>query len=237
MKKLLHLCGSLGVLGFCLGDPSAQAQDFPPLPSGPLLQKMADYSAVQITYSYPEAPAKPAPGGWGPPGPDRSPTSPIRQLTLTRTKPIWHALRIDIYGNTMGEWYTGRHDFYEAVGFPEPLLHDPSPSQINAQGLPDFRRVDFPDMDWVSSQTYAGVESVGGRQCLIFKKNNMTAWIDLESRLPVQWQQGGEIRTFQQLPPPTEPLVLPPKIAKIAAALNYDHDKWEKMVVRPQPNQ
>ncbi len=76
-------------------------------------------------------------------------------------------------GSTFTEipWGSGipaRNDFYEAVGFPEPLLHDPVPGQIYAQGLPDFKRVDFPDMDWLSAQTYAGVESMGGRQCLIF---------------------------------------------------------------------
>lgn len=238
MKKLFHLCGCLGVLSLCLGDLDAQTQGPPPLPPGPLLQKMADYSAMQITYSRPDDQAKLAASAKAPPpAPTFFPTVPIRKLTLTRTKPIWHAVRVDIYGNSVGKWYDGAEYFYEVAGISQPLYCDTKVDGFRSAAVPDFSRCDFPDMDWVSPQTYVGVEAMGAGKCLVFKKGDMTAWIDLESRFPVQWKQGVETRTFQQLAPPTEPLVLPLKIAALAAALKYDHDKWKRLEMRLKQQQ
>ncbi len=187
---------------------------------------------MQITYSYPDDQTKPAASAKSPPppGPALFPNTPIRQLTLTRAKTLWHALRVDIYGNSMGKWYDGREYFYEAAGISGPQANDAATDQFNLKVLPDFTRVDFPDMAWVSPQTYSGVETVETRRCMVFKKDDMTAWIDLESRFPVQWKRGGETRIFQQLPPPEGPLVLPPKIAAIAESLKRDRDKWNKLV-------
>jgi len=227
MKRLL-LCGSLGALSLCLGDLRAQTGEPPPLPPGPLLQKMADYSAMKITYSYPQEQEKAIATDKSPPGPTLFSLTPIRQLTLTRTKPIWHAVRVDVYGNNLGQWYDGHNSYCEVVGISEPAVNNPAQGQTYSAGMPDLNQTDFPDMGWISPQTYTGVETMVGHKCLVFKKNDMTAWIDLESRLPVQWQRGKETRTFQQLPPPTALLALPPKIAAFAAIIYRNDHKWDK---------
>jgi hypothetical protein len=60
------------------------------------------------------------------------------------------------------------------------------------------------------------VASVAGRQCFVFKKEDMTAWFDRQSLAPVQWQNAQETQTFKQLSPPDSKLKLPPEFAKIS---------------------
>jgi len=201
-------------------------------PSGPLLNRMGDFSAMEITYSYAQDQAKASAGAPSAPPlpaplPSYVPVTPPRVVTLTRTKPIWHVVRVDTLGNKIEQWSNGTDVFCVASGLPEPMLdtHDVY------SGFPDYTVIDFPDMGWVSLQTYQGVQPKGGRPCLVFAKDDMTAWVDAESRLPVQWQKGGETRTFRQLPPPTERLELPSKIAALAAIRAHDFKRLLRPIV------
>lgn len=207
-----------------LADPAGTA------PSGPLLNRLGDFSAMQITYSYPRDQAKAGAGAASAPPALAPPPSYVatvqpRQMTLTRTKSSWHAVREDILGNKIEEWCNGTDIFCVATGLPDPKIDTNDPSS----GFPNYMAIDFPDMEWVSPETYHGVQTIEGRKCLVFTKDDMTAWVDAQSRLPVQWQKAGETRTFKQLSPPTEMLVLPPEIAALAAI--RDHDL--KMLRRP----
>jgi hypothetical protein len=93
------------------------------------------------------------------------------------------------------------------------------PKNMSGVGIiPNFGAIGFPDMTWVSAATYSGVEPIGGHPCLVFKKDDMTAWIDQESRYPVQWQRGGELRTFRQLARPAGTLEPPPEVVKLIQA-------------------
>jgi hypothetical protein len=132
---------------------------------------------------------------------------------------------VDIHGNSVDEWSEGTGVYRTASGLPDPFLQNAG----EFTGFPDYTKVDFPDMEWISPTTYQGVQVMGGRPCLVFKTGEMTAWIDLESRLPVQWQRGNETRTFKQLSPPTDILRMPPRIAADAAARKHAHE----MMMRP----
>lgn len=189
-----------------------------PLPDGPLLNKDADFSAWQISYAYESDKLPPASK---PPLPkllygQLSPF-PVRSVTLTRTLPYWHSVTVDIGGISMGQWSDGVIRLYAEGNRPPTLVPiEPSPR------FPDFGANSFPDMDWVSATTYLGTETLDGKPCLVFGKNDMKAWINLKTRLPVQWQRGKETRTFQSLPAPGGPITLPPEIAADIASLRHD---------------
>src|SRR5258707_13808525 len=85
-------------MAVCMADPAGS------VPSGPLLKRMGDFSAMQVTYSYSNDHAKPAAGAASaPPTPapplDYVPAAPPRVVTLTRTNPAWHVARVDTFGN------------------------------------------------------------------------------------------------------------------------------------------
>jgi len=234
MKELACLSGILFFLitpG--MADPAAPIERVP-LPAGPLLGRLADFSAVQTTYAYASDKMKPATATPAPHFLSYKPSDPARSVTLTRAKPTWHVSRVDINGNSVDEWSEGTDIYCLASGLPDPLLQNTS----DPTGFPDYNKVDFPDMEWISPKTYQGVQAMKGHPCLVFKIAETvtgietTAWIDLETRLPVQWQRGNETRTFRQLSPPTDILRMPSAIAAFIAVRKHDREMQMRPIVR-----
>lgn len=211
---LLALLILLGASLNIFADPTkAQA----PLPDGPLLSSGGDFTAWQITYAYDSD--KPSPNGQPPPPPPKTPFGqlsllPVRSVTLTRTKPYWHSVTTDIGGGKMEQWSDGASRLFSEGDFP-PMLAPSAPSWK----FPDFNTIGFPDMDWISASTYVGSETIDGKKCLAFSKGDMKTWVELNSRFPVRWQRGKEVRTFRQLPPPTDSLSPPPDISAVFVSL------------------
>ncbi len=101
---------------------------------------------------------------------------------------------------------------------------------------PDFTDADFAGFEWLSAETYKGVQSVMGRECYFFtdevesedskmlqtsgmipadtKDSNFTAraFIDIKTRLPVVLQRGEETRVFAMAKPAAADLVLPAEV-------------------------
>jgi hypothetical protein len=242
-KKTMRVMRSTMIcLGVCAGLTAAVAQTTggtaakPPLPGGPLLLKPEALSTWVITYAYPGEDKKAASAtGAQRPAPVIPTQSAVslarpRQITLTYTKPLWRAVVVNIDGRNEMEWSDGKVQIYEADGKSDPGL---VPKDMSGRPLlPNYGRIGFPEMDWVSVATYTAVQSVGQHACLVFQKDDMTAWVDQDTRYPVKWQRGEEeIRGFTQLPPPTTPLVLPPEIARLSQAVQKDFER----LARPIP--
>jgi len=216
-----------------------------PLPPGPIPAKPPDMAAWQILFSYGNGPAgagnagaagKPAPGTEGLP----------KTVSITQTKPLWHTTIVTMDGKRIECWGTGGDVCYIIRGAGEkptvlrknPVEWAPAPTgQFDANGKQvmkmkpiggDFEaglagkylfnpaHGGYPDMEWVSPQTYAGLQ----QGALVFREQGSggaEARIGAETRFPVSWQKGNEVRTFQMLPAPQEALVLPPDVAAVAA--------------------
>lgn len=215
--------------GSAMADPAVVPT---PLPNGPLVDQGGAFSAWQITYSYDSD--KPAAGGKAPPVPEAAGHSRVsalspRTLTLTRTKPLWHAVTVDTTGGKVEQWCDGSVRFLVEGGRPPSL--PPSGGLFDAK-FPNFSAKYFPDMDWISASTYLGTQTMNSRPCLLFGKGDMKAWIDLETRFPVRWQRGdAETRTFRQLPTPADMLTLPPDVLKASTQIKHDVN----LVRRPVP--
>lgn len=216
MKKMTWLMTGLAV---CFVTAAASAQTpIPPLPSGPLLLQPADFSAWQITYQYPHESQQPAaaPGAHAPGSPPLSQgalyaISPARQVTLTITRPAWHAAITDTAGRKIDEWFDGLLVTFQAGGKPDAMR---VPMSWRHPLLPNYGAVPFSDMEWISPATYAGLVKVNGRPAIFFKNDTTTAWIDLETRYPIAWERGGEKRTYKPLAPPVAMLTLPDSVIK-----------------------
>ena len=204
---------------------SAPAAAVAPLPSGPLLRQATNFSAWQINYRYPGDPEKPGAAA-APSGPAASNSVSFaapRRITIIRTYPVWRAVFQNVDGALVDEWSDGRMQYFQTS--------EQAPGQLMTRDgsgvptFPDFSKKGFPDMDWISASTYAGAQMIGSRKCLVFKKDDMIAWTDLQSRYPVRWQHGEEVREFVELASPVAVLQLPPKIQAVADAVKHDAEK------------
>jgi len=207
-----------------------------PLPPGPLLQRIPDFSSWRVNFSYVQDQAKPADGN-NPPPTRRDdtfflPAAP-RTLTITRTNPRWLAIMKDVQGNLLEQCFDGEREFVsgsmEQGGVPQgAFIVIPDFATGVVEKHIDFSRMDFPDMDWISKETYKGTQTNNERTYLVFNKGEITAWVDLASRFPVQWKKGGETRTFEQLPPPSRMVDLPPQSAALAEAIKKDLERLKR---------
>ena len=153
-----------------------------------------------------------------------------RRVTVTLTRPIWHAEVFDEAGRKSDCWFDGIVPFLQSHGQPEPMVAPQEgfddPSIKRHYTIPAFLNCtesDFPDVEWVSAKTYLGSQKSESADYLIFQQSEGGAkvWIDSATRFPVLWQNGGETRRFQFFPPPTKSLVLPAEITQLSKAIKY----------------
>jgi hypothetical protein len=202
----------------------------PVVPDGPLLRPAPGYSAWTITYSYAEDRAPKSPGQQGaiaPGSPDFVLARP-RTILTTKTKSIIHEVITDIEGRSRENWYTGSTQYRKEGNSPlwfenERDLHpDIHYSPLPANG--------FRDLDWIAGANFTGKQKQDDQECLVFKSTQkvtsldsalplgkelaVVAYINAETRLPVEVDIDTEIRTYQFGDAPTEMQALPPDLAK-----------------------
>ena len=194
-----------------------------PLPSGPLLKKMPNYAAWQVIYVFEVAKASASPTGDGATPPGDAAKAPVshlpKLLTITQTKPVWHAVAVDLSGEKRETWSDGTVRYEVGATDSEilPISNSVPGNEVRVRNYFGTKG-DFPDMDWISAKTYLGTQK--GTAFWVFKgPEGMMAWIDSGTLNPVRWKKGAETRTFQILPEPTSPLVLPPRVARLSEAI------------------
>jgi len=129
-------------------------------------------------------------------------------------------------------WHVGRDVYEKWTGAPM-WVQDPARTVFPASG--------FRDLDWISKDNYVGSVSYSGRNCLVFVQGapptlnlqnsgpgleqldafHTIAFIDSESRLPVEVRLFGDYRSFRFATPATDKLALPPDLV---AQLKHDAD-------------
>lgn len=237
----MNLCKCLLLVSICLSivqaADSGSSVTTESVPKGPLLRRIPDFSAWRISYFYSQDKArqeKTTPvaddsinydAG---PDPDFLPFVP-RRVSITRTKTYFLAVIEDVKGNSIEQFFDGVNEFVTGSRFQGVTYVSREPTVPFF--LPDFRNVDFPDMEWISSETFKGVQAVSDNRCMFFEKDGMQVWINLESRLPVLWKRGGETRTFQQLPAPTVMMQIPPKMREVREEM----ERSAKRLLKPCP--
>lgn len=220
MKKILLL-----LLTLAAAWPFAQAADPKPkqIPTGPLLQQPGAWCAWQISFSY-------APNSSAPVASSLLP-SRTRSIRFERTGSIWQALTEDTKGEKILQFHDGTDEFV-AYG----KQTDASIVQRKMEGVPgptlfDFGTGAFPDLEWISHQTFERFDSYQGSPCLVFVRDKTVVLVDEQSRLPLLWKNQGETRAFEYSPAPTTRIPLPPAVFKTAGEIK----KAREAISRPIP--
>ncbi len=75
---------------------------------------------------------------------------------------------------------------------------DPSPSVLSG----------FPGVKWIKLDNYAGVAVIDKRPCYHFKKDNIEAWIDVETKFPVMYRSRDTTYQFKFNETPVQSLTI-----------------------------
>lgn len=196
------LAGSLSVLLAGATSWAQEAKKVEP-PSLPLVAKMPDSVEWTVTPQYSEA----APGA--------APMPVSRyQITQVRTTKTGKLKRDQVTmgdGSVVEQWYSDTMYFWTSpdgdvviddIGQILPTeVDDPSPNVANG----------FPGVRWLKLENFTGVDVVDKRPSYHFAKENIEAWIDVETRLPVMYRSRNVTYRFKfsQTSPP--PLAILPK--------------------------
>jgi len=146
-----------------------------------------------------------------------------RRIMVIKTPEALYEETITLSGDISRRWYFGRFNLeilqLGRNGRVLPLdTHDRQNELVSA-----YQRHDFSDLGWISASNFRGIQKIGELDCLFFSdevaipqptpppmnpsevhlapvapppKVATYAWIDAQSRLPLKWQRGSEIRSF-----------------------------------------
>ncbi len=172
---------------------------------------------------------------------DQAKSSPAKISKVVKTEPTIFEVNVDGRGQRTEMWHHEGIRVVKLPGAAAPIII-PSRSAANDIYTVDFTKSDFAGLDWIAADCYKGMAKFQGRDCIMlegtvspldanakaqeasamagedgshFEKMEVraTAYIELQSRLPLLVTFGSEKRTYQYGPAPTAPLTLPPDIA------------------------
>ncbi len=229
------LFAALGALLFAVGgihaDPSAEKPSLPPGP--PVMTQMPDFAQWTVDYSYAD-------------GADPASSSPQAGLTEGNAMglsvgPIVADMRLVrvVYTKTG----TVRHEEWsfdkgsrEVWAMGDVIVRrGPESSALVPNNDAGLEGNVFPELDWLSKETFTGTQTKDGVQYLVFKKNwynddrsfvgTSIAYIDPDTRYPASFQFGNQTRRYTIQAPPTVPLAVPPDFAAAGTAMTEQIQK------------
>jgi len=222
----------LGAIVALSTGPSAfaqnQALDGPPLHAAP------EFSQWTITLSYPDQRASKTATS-APAIPPASDSRP-KEIVTTKTKNIVHEETTEGRGAKSEKWYVGATQYRKDPGATVWFANEPN-TLVNVQKdiyytpLPPSG---FRGLEWLTPETYAGAISYQGRKCLVFLPGGAgainlsspgspdaalaalanVAFIDADTRLPVEVRSGGIIQYYQFASQAPAMQSLPPDLAE-----------------------
>jgi hypothetical protein len=223
----------------CAQTPSDQGSATKTPPPGPLIiSKMPDFSQWTIDIAYTDRPKPGETSAALAAYTKAAQTDPVLakamanpqfvlalrnlrpvHIRITKTGKIRHEER-DMEEGGKGElWWIGDY-IVERSG------NSPTPTARNVAGWITF---DFPELDWITKETFIGIQANKDRKCLAFKTDVYSesdhmllgtkyAFVDFATRCPVSYQYLAETRNYTFLPPPTSALDAPQEFVAAAQA-------------------
>jgi len=225
VKPALAMMGMLSVLSAA----SAQSPT-PPEPRQPLLPRAPANASWSVAFKYSREEktsgtnTQPRPLGELP-----------RTVVITKVNTVYREQIELATGKKVERWDFGgtvfNSDTEGTVFLDAPPTEDtPSPDYY------DRRSSDFPELSWISKATYRGVGNFQGKQAFHFETERdgrkLSAYLSLDSQMPLWFSDGMAFRTYTFNPPPAGPLVPPPDFV---SAYNRHKQAMESAKVRPSP--
>ncbi len=185
-------------------------------PKPPILRHMPAFASWTITYLYKSQPTLDLP----------------QSLTVTKTDKTYREVTVLLSGKQSERWiYNGT--VLERPAGSTSIVPVPPPSVLNPEpDYPNYSRGDFKDLDWLSMQTYQGIQSNAGKPAFAFATGNgptqSTALLSAPDQWPLIITDGGITSIYTYNVAPTEPQTLPPNFMQVLklhqkgqAALQY----------------
>jgi hypothetical protein len=211
------------------------------LPIGFTLARAPELAHWTVTYTYDatDKPVVPAP----PPAVDLPPPPPLvlpQELSVTKSGRIYHSeLRIE-NGPDVDQWWVDGIQLSRTKGETDYMIYHGAGGEAFGN---DFQRSDFPDLDWIGPAAYSGVETIEGTKCFVFRTQvpvakdddpdalsaaeriaaakytmEITAWISIESRLPLREARPGRKADYRFSSPPGGSLEVPSDVGHLISA-------------------
>ena len=192
-------------------------------PGGPALGRAPDMSSWRVTCQLT------TPVGTTVPNPASAPVTPqnlpFATMTVVKTKNMRKIESTDPAGLKTIRFFDGSMESYTPPGTTTARYLFGDNKKMPGLYI-DFSQTDFPECAWVKPGEYVGIQVIADHKCMVFTDKKVanspsqttnpnddpaasTAYIDLDTRLPIKNQVGGLTYTYQYLPPPTEMLPLP----------------------------
>lgn len=140
------------------------------------------------------------------------------EVTITKTGKIMLREVRTQDGRVVPTWCVGdlQITVFGGTSTVQAKLVNPDPT-VPTPNYEDYSDSDFQGFDWIAIGNYTGIKELGGRKCIVFRDTakNMSAYVDLTTRLPVELADGGSIRNYTFKGPPTSELVLPSNVVQL----------------------
>jgi hypothetical protein len=211
-----------GVLAAGAADPTPPTMEKTPLPPGPWITQMPSFSMWRIVFSSTgDKPAGKPDAAEKPEASDKVSDATMllpRSVLVTRTLPSYHVTMPDTAGRSSEVWCDGKSSYLQTPGHATPYVPGSNPD--GSAAIPsylDYGKIDFPDVEWVSAKTYLGSIKGESTSYLVFRNDEKgpTVYVDAAKHRPVRWQSASELRKFEYLEAPTEPLALPSAVTQV----------------------
>jgi hypothetical protein len=208
-------CLALTVVGGAEPDrraaAAAAALEAVPFPGGKVLSPLPDQANWRVTFTYADGAA------------DTGHSAPLPvSLTLTKAAPLALAVLTDTAGQRREAWADGFGVYLTTPDVPYPYAANRGIFKESEPWL-NSAAAGFPGFAWVAEKNFIGRQKANGAVCLVFRQDDVTAWIDAATRLPVRWQGAGETREFTRLSPPEQPLTLPENVGELSEKAQRNH--------------
>lgn len=195
---------------------SLRAEPTLPLPKSPSLSREPAQASWTINFSYL------APGKAVNPEPKPAAQSQVKSITVTKSNKTYREQSELASGIKEDKWiFDGIQlrkmgDSGTIVPISTPDAEHPNAS------FSDYSHHDFPELAWLSSETYQGVQSYQGKPVYAYKSVSgdgrpLVAYLS-EAQLPMYFSDGTTVRTYFSNPPPTEKLIAPPDFLRVLSA-------------------
>jgi hypothetical protein len=234
MKTILCLLIFSGILYL----PLAQAQQpkIPPLPRGPLLNNAPSFSEWLVSVTS------------DPVDPDKGvvPKKFDSRTLVRKTGDIRNEIKVTVDNPKAESWFKDGWQAKLVGNGKPPLVFLPGANTL-AGVYTDYGKGDFFGFGWISKRNYAGIQKISGADCIIFHAEpppdptaaispapnsgsaasspatpaftGTTAYIALDSRLPVMLKEPDKTTLYEFKQPPTAMLTLPPDVAAAFAGV------------------
>ena len=121
----------------------------------------------------------------------------LKEMDVTKANTTRHEVIIYNAGQITNRWFIAEKVIYTNEGNPTIFVFDTLDENSKLM-FPNYTASDFPELQWISRASYAGLQKVGNEVCYYYSEPDGTrqAWIAQATGLPVAYTDGGTAQSY-----------------------------------------